>query len=46
MPDYIKPILTTETFDNSKNPVACFEGLRSIFRDRREKKMGIQEEPK
>jgi hypothetical protein len=30
-------ILTTETFVNSKNPVACFEGLGSIFRERREK---------
>ncbi len=29
-------ILTTETFDNSKDPVACFEGLGSIFSERRE----------
>jgi hypothetical protein len=28
---------TTETFDNSKNPVACFEGLGSIFRKRGER---------
>jgi hypothetical protein len=29
--------LTAETFDNSKNPVACFEGPGSIFRGHREK---------
>ncbi len=28
---------TTEAFDNSKNPVAYFKGLRSIFREHREK---------
>ena len=28
---------TTETIDNSKNPVARFEGLGSIFREHREK---------
>ncbi len=26
--------ITTETFDNSKNPVALIEGPGSIFRDR------------
>jgi hypothetical protein len=26
-------MFTTEKFDNSKSPVACFEGLGSIFRD-------------
>jgi hypothetical protein len=30
--------ITAETFDNSKNPVARFEGLGSIFRERRENK--------
>ena len=29
--------LTAEAFDNSKNPVACLKGPRSIFRGRREK---------
>ena len=29
-------VSSTETFDNSKNPVARFEGPRSIFRERRE----------
>jgi hypothetical protein len=28
---------TAESFDNSKNPVACFEGPRSIFRGHGEK---------
>ncbi len=36
---------TTEAFDNSKNPVACFEGLRSIFRGHGEKETGMQEKP-
>jgi hypothetical protein len=36
---------TTEAFDNSKNPVACFEGLGSIFRGHREKETGMQEKP-
>jgi hypothetical protein len=29
----IQDPFTTEAFDNSENPVACFEGLRSLFRD-------------
>jgi len=37
--------LTTEAFDNSKNPVACFEGPGSIFREHGEKKTGLQEKP-
>ena len=29
-------LFVTEAFDNSKKPVACFEGPGSIFREHRE----------
>ena len=38
-------LFVTDAFDNSKNPVACFEGLGSIFRGHGEKGTGMQEKP-
>jgi hypothetical protein len=34
---------TRRSFDNSKNPVACFEGLESIFRERLEPRINADD---